>query len=96
MITSFRTLPVDEEIKANLPGFPVIAGDAIWSSPALADIDGDGKKEAVFGTNKGNIHAIALDGKDIAGFPIVLNDVIRSSPAIGDLMRWRSGYRGGV
>jgi len=85
IIMSFKTWPVDEKIQDNLPGFPVIVGEAIWSSPALADIDGDGKKEAVFGTNKGNIHAISQDGTDIPGFPISLNDIIRSSPAIGDL-----------
>ena len=85
MIMSFRTWPVNDTVQENLPGFPVIVGDAIWASPALADINGDGKKEAVFGTNKGNIHAISPDGQDISGFPIFLNDRIRSSPAIGDL-----------
>jgi hypothetical protein len=85
MIMSFRTWPVDETITENLPGFPVIVGDAIWSSPALADINGDGKKEAIFGTHKGNVHAISPEGRDIPGFPILLNDIVRSSPAIGDL-----------
>jgi hypothetical protein len=85
MIMSFRTWPVDDTIQDNLPGFPVIVGETIISSPAVADINGDDKKEVVFGTNKGNIHAIAPDGQDISGFPILLNDIIRSSPAIGDL-----------
>lgn len=85
MTMSFRTWPVDETITENLPGFPVIVGDEIWSSPALADINGDGKKEAIFGTNKGNIHVVSPDGQDIPGFPIQLNDRVRSSPAIGDI-----------
>jgi outer membrane protein assembly factor BamB len=85
MMMSFRTWPVDEAIGDNLPGFPVIVGDIILSSPALEDINGDGKKEAVFGTDKGNVHAISHEGQDIPGFPIMLNDVVRSSPAIGDL-----------
>jgi hypothetical protein len=85
MISSFRTFAIDEAIEANLPGFPITAGDEIWSSPALADINGDGNKEAIFGTNKGNLHAIGLDGEDVAGFPVVLSDIIRSSPALGDL-----------
>ena len=85
IISSFKTFPIDEEIEANLPGFPVITGNDIWSSPAIADLDGDGSKEIVFGTNKGNLHAIGIDGEDIAGFPLVLRDVIRSSPAIGDI-----------
>lgn len=29
-------------------------GDTIWSSPALSDIDGDGKADAVFGTDEGD------------------------------------------
>jgi WD40 repeat protein len=85
MIPSFRTFAINEGNEDNMPGFPVITGDGIWSSPALADVNGDGKKEAIFGTNEGNIRAIGLDGKDIAGFPVELNDVIRSSPALGDL-----------
>lgn len=85
IVMSFRTWTVDETIAENLPGFPVIVGDVILSSPALADINGDGKKEAVFGTNKGNIHAISPDGQDIPGFPILLNDIVRSSPAISDI-----------
>ena len=45
---SFRTWPVDDTIQENLPGFPVIVGDAVLSSPALADINGDGKKRSYF------------------------------------------------
>jgi len=85
MIMSFRTWPVDDTIQDTLPGFPVIMGDIVLSSPALADINGDGKREAIFGTHKGDIHAISSDGQDIDGFPIFLNDIIGSSPAIADL-----------
>jgi hypothetical protein len=85
MIMSFRTFAINESNEANMPGFPVITGDGIWSSPALADINSDGKKEAIFGTNEGNLHAIGIDGKDISGFPVQLGDIIRSSPALGDL-----------
>ncbi len=48
MIMSFRTFAINEANEANMPGFPVITGEGIWSSPALADINGDGKKEAHF------------------------------------------------
>jgi WD40 repeat protein len=51
----------------------------------VADLDGDGRREAVFGSNKGNLHAISADGQDIAGFPVRLDDRIISSPAIGDI-----------
>jgi hypothetical protein len=84
-IMSFRTFPVNDTVEGNLPGFPIITGEKIWSSVALADINGDSKLEAIFGTNKGNLHALANDGIDIAGFPVKLSDFIRSSPAVGDL-----------
>lgn len=84
-IMSFRTFPVNDTVEGNLPGFPMITGEAIWSSVALADINMDGKLETIFGTNKGNLHALSNDGIDIAGFPVKLNDFIRSSPTVGDL-----------
>ena len=31
-------------------GWPVVIGDAILSSPALADLDGNGKLEVIFGS----------------------------------------------
>jgi hypothetical protein len=34
---------------SELPGFPVYVQDTIWSSPSVADIDGDGYREIVFG-----------------------------------------------
>jgi FG-GAP-like repeat/FG-GAP repeat len=35
----------------DMPGWPVWVGDTIWSSPALADIDGDGKLEIIVGAD---------------------------------------------
>jgi hypothetical protein len=32
-----------------LPGFPIALQDTSWSSPAVADVDHDGKKEIIFG-----------------------------------------------
>ncbi len=45
-------------------------------SPAIGDIDGDGKKEIVFGTYAGTLYALHLDGTPLGGnWPIRLPDV---------------------
>lgn len=42
---------VDGVTGQDKPGWPVWVGDTIWSSPALADLDGDGKLEIIIGTD---------------------------------------------
>ena len=42
----------------------------MYSSPTVADIDGDGKLEIVVGTSVGFIYALNADGSNRAGFPI--------------------------
>jgi MYXO-CTERM domain-containing protein len=45
-------------------------------APAIGDIDGDGKKEIVFGTYAGTLYAIHTDGTPLGGkWPIRLPDV---------------------
>ena len=68
-------------------------GDVIMSSPAIADIDGDGRKEAVVGGGNvwnhpdGNkIFAWHLDdGSPVAGWPQATGASTIASPAVGDL-----------
>jgi hypothetical protein len=83
-----------------LPGFPVFVKDTSWSSPAIADIDGDGWPEIVFGFDcdgvqgqpcygqgrGGYIGVLRHDGSWQPGWPRFYNgQVIWSSPAIADL-----------
>jgi MYXO-CTERM domain-containing protein len=45
-------------------------------SPAIGDIDGDGKKEIVFGTYAGTLYALHFDGTPLGGkWPLRLPDV---------------------
>ena len=78
---------INDTEEDGLPGFPkkMIRADGIWSSPALADLDGDGKKEIIFGANDGQLHALNSNGREIAGFPVQAGDYIRSSPAVADI-----------
>ena len=71
--------------------------DSIWSSPALADLDGDGKLEIIIGADThaegppinspagGAIHVFRWNGTQMPGFPRYVDQTIMSSPAIGDL-----------
>jgi len=87
-----------------LPGFPkhidqqgtAASGkldSAIYSSPALADLDRDGKLDIVFGAADQKIYAIKGNGTAVSGWPVLARDIgagadtakILSSPAIGDL-----------
>ncbi len=66
---------------------------AIYSSPALADLDGNGRLDIVFGAADQRIYAIDGHGRDLPGWPVTARDTgaggdhakILSSPAIGDL-----------
>lgn len=61
-----------------------------WSSPAIADIDGDGTSDVVVGGLDGRVHAYDAEGAALTGWPapaIVSGaaSAVASSPAVGDL-----------
>ncbi len=72
--------------------------DTVFSSPAIADLDGDGNPEVVIGADShfepdpigtedgGRLLVLnGADGSDFPGFPIQIDEVISSSPAVGDI-----------
>jgi hypothetical protein len=63
---------------------------AIYATPALADLDRDGRLDAIFGAADQRVHAVRGDGRPVAGWPVSARDgadatKILSSPAVGDL-----------
>jgi hypothetical protein len=48
---------------------PTIAREALVQSPAIADIDGDGKPEIVFASWPGTLYVINAKGQDLPGWP---------------------------
>jgi len=47
------------------PGWPVTMGDAMYSAVAAADLQGDGEKELVVGSNGYNIYALRANGTEL-------------------------------
>ncbi|MEB2312034.1 MAG: S8 family serine peptidase [Sorangiineae bacterium] len=56
------------------------AREAIVASPAIGDVDGDGKPDIVFTTYSGTIYAVGADGAALSGFPVRLPDVPSCQP----------------
>ena len=46
----------------NVPGWPVSATDTVWSSPAIGDVDADGKLEIVVGSFDRKVYVWNSDG----------------------------------
>ncbi|HEC76209.1 MAG TPA: DUF11 domain-containing protein, partial [Thermoplasmatales archaeon] len=56
----------------------------IWSSPAISDIDNDGDKEVVIGSDDRNVYALnGVNGAEEWHF--TTNGLVHSSPAISDI-----------
>lgn len=90
-----------QDTAADLPGFPKIFDQVIFSSPVVGDIDGDGQPEIVHGTgtfwtnaNNGafpaplhRVYAWNCDGTPVTGWSggVVIQGQVVGSPALGDL-----------
>ncbi len=76
-----------------MPGFPVWyypedpPAEGSQSTASLADIDGDGFLEILFGDEAGRLHGYNHDATLAAGFPIQLTGEVRGTPAVWDLDR---------
>lgn len=72
--------------KATFGPYPPADG-GVHSTPAIGDIDGDGKMEIVVGCWSMLLWAWHYEGPVVSGFPVAVRDTIWSSPAIGDVNR---------
>lgn len=77
-----------------VPGFPIHIDQVVWSSPAVGDIDGDGKPDIVFGTGyfwtsnptpTRAVYAYRCDGTPVPGWPVPVDQQVSVAPALADL-----------
>lgn len=75
------------DVMKNVSGADLPDGlsDPVVSTPALGDLDNDGKMEIVFGGGDQRIHALRSDGTPLPGWPRFVRDIPVSSPALADL-----------
>lgn len=66
-------------------GFPYVVGEKTKAGVALADMNGNGKDEIVFGTDSDFLYVLLDDLTIAPGFPIDLGRDIRCEPAILNL-----------
>jgi hypothetical protein len=84
--------PADAALSDGAPRWQVTVpgGRVHWSSPAIADIDGDGAQDVVVGGLDGRVHAYDADGAPLPGWPATAlvggtASAVASSPAVADL-----------
>jgi hypothetical protein len=92
LVLGVIAMPADASLVDNSPRWSVSVpgGRFHWSSPAIADVDGDGSADVVVGGLDGRVHAYDADGAALAGWPAAAivsggASAVASSPAVGDL-----------
>ncbi|HEU4929897.1 MAG TPA: FG-GAP-like repeat-containing protein, partial [Candidatus Krumholzibacteria bacterium] len=56
-----------------------------YPTPAVADIDSDGKDEIIVGTRNDQLFAINDNATNVPGFPLTFGGDVNGSPAVGDI-----------
>ena len=71
-----------------LGGFPApVDGWTILSAPAIADVDGDGRTEVLYGTSGYRLHAFGENGEEPPGWPKQTGGWLLAGPAVGNIDR---------
>lgn len=75
----------------NRVGWPQATDGGVKAAPAVADLNGDGAKEIIAGTENGLLYAWSANGQAVAGFPVrvganpTVTYRILATPAVADL-----------
>jgi hypothetical protein len=85
-VTAWSGAPDAEGKAPMLPGFPQQVEDMqILLSPSVADLDGDGSPEVIYGSGGWVLHAWDAGGAAPDGWPKFTGGWMLGSPAIGDV-----------
>ncbi len=87
---SYLSLYAMDNTGAILPGFPFDLPAGVtnsYSSPVLADVDGDGIREIIFGSQadngQGYVHILKNDGSVYPGWPKITGNWVYTPPTVG-------------
>jgi MYXO-CTERM domain-containing protein len=78
-----------------LPGFPIDTGGSGEGSAHLADLDGDGRREIVYPTADGEVHALRGDGTPLPGWPVRTGRLLGFDPMRTPSYLGAPAYRAG-
>jgi hypothetical protein len=78
-----------------LPGFPKYLAASGEASPRLIDIDGDGKRDILYPSSDGLLHAFRFDGKEIEGWPFKTRNIDGLQPDKMEASPYVQNYLGG-
>jgi hypothetical protein len=66
--------------------FPVSGGGPIFAGPAVADLDGDGTTDIMWGSTDRHIYAVSsAGGEALAGYPVAVGGMVVSAPTVADI-----------
>lgn len=87
---SYNSLYAMDNMGNVLPGFPFNLPSGVtnsYSSPVLADVDGDGSREIIFGSHadngQGYVHILKNNGTVYPGWPKITGNWVYTPPAVG-------------
>jgi hypothetical protein len=82
VLFTFHTADIFNEWSGSLNSGPDGYDEAVFSTPAVGDITGNGQQDIVFGSYDHRLYALTPKGTLVKGFPIDTEDTIWSSPAL--------------
>lgn len=78
-----------------LPGFPKYLGASGEASPRLIDLDGDGKRDILYPSSDGLLHAFKFDGSELPGWPFATRHIDGLQPGKVEASPYVQNYLGG-
>lgn len=81
-----KVLPISITLNLIQAGWPFEVGGTPTSSPILYDVNGDNKKEVIFGDMLGNVNIVKTDGEtQLSGFPLAMGSNVIGSIAMSNI-----------